>query len=65
MENRQTQNRAQHNYEVLETYLTRPQNWWMYTLIVLVVALILAWSSGSIQFKGIATKGADVAKGIG
>lgn len=65
MENRQTQNRAAHNYDVLATYLTQPQKWWLYTLIVLIVALILAWSSGSIQFNGIATKGAEVAKGIG
>lgn len=47
-----------------ETYNQRPRRWWLYTLIVLLVALLLAWSAGGVEFKGIATKGSEVASGI-
>ncbi len=47
-----------------ETYARRPRRWWLYTLIVLIVALLLAWSAGGVEFKGIATKGSEVAQGI-
>ena len=49
---------------VEETYNRRPRRWWLYTLVVFVVALLLAWSAGGVEFKGIANKGADVARGI-
>ena len=47
-----------------ETYAQRPRRWWVYTLIVLVVALVLFWSASGIQYKGIANKGSEVAQGI-
>lgn len=47
-----------------ETYSQRPRRWWLYTLVVLIVALLLAWSAGGVEFKGIATKGSEVARGI-
>ena len=47
-----------------ETYAHRPRRWWLYTLIVLVVALILFWSASGVQYKGIANKGSEVAQGI-
>ena len=47
-----------------ETYAQRPRRWWLYTLIVLIVALVLAWSAGGVEYKGIATKGSEVARGI-
>ena len=47
-----------------ETYAQRPSRWWVYTLIVLVVALILFWSASGVQYKGIANKGSEVAQGI-
>ena len=47
-----------------ETYAARPRRWWLYTLIALLVALILAWSATGIEFKGIANKGSEVAAGI-
>ena len=47
-----------------ETYAQRPRSWWVYTLIVLVVALILFWSASGVQYKGIANKGSEVAQGI-
>ena len=47
-----------------ETYAQRPRRWWVYTLIVLVVALILVWSASGVHYKGIANKGSEVAQGI-
>ena len=47
-----------------ETYAQRPRRWWLYTLVVLIVALLLAWSAGGVQFNGITTKGSEVARGI-
>ena len=47
-----------------ETYNQRPRRWWLYTLVVLIVALLLAWSAGGVSFKGVATKGSEVARGI-
>jgi phosphonate transport system permease protein len=47
-----------------ETYAQRPRRWWVYTLIVLVVALILFWSASGVHYKGIANKGSEVAHGI-
>ena len=47
-----------------ETYAQRPRRWWLYTLVVLIVALLLAWSAGGVEYKGIATKGSEVARGI-
>ena len=48
-----------------ETYNARPRLWWMYTLIVLIVAALLSWSGSSITYKGLATKGMTIAQGIG
>ena len=47
-----------------ETYAHRPRRWWLYTLIVLIVVLLLGWSAGGVEFKGIAKKGSEVASGI-
>ncbi len=47
-----------------ETYAQRPRRWWLYTLVVLIVAVVVAWSASGVEYKGIATKGSDVAKGI-
>ena len=48
-----------------ETYNARPRLWWLYTLIVLIVAALLSWSGSSITYKGLATKGMTIAQGIG
>lgn len=48
-----------------ETYAARPIRWWLYTLIVLAVFSVLYWSGSSIEYKGIASKGMEVAKGVG
>ena len=50
---------------IQETYDARPRRWWLYTLILLVVVALLGWSGSSVEYKGLATKGAEVAKGIG
>ena len=48
-----------------EAYEARPRLWWVYTLIVLIVASLLTWSGTAVQFEGFATKGIEVAKGVG
>lgn len=50
---------------IQETYDARPRRWWLYTLILLTVAALLGWSGESIEFNGLATKGVEVAKGVG
>ncbi|MDD3335718.1 MAG: phosphonate ABC transporter, permease protein PhnE [Eubacteriales bacterium] len=47
-----------------EMYERKPQRWWIYTLIVLVVVALLGWSGNAIEYKGLASKGSDVAYGI-
>ena len=48
-----------------EAYELRPRLWWLYTLIILIVASLLAWSGTTVEFKGFANKGIEVAKGVG
>lgn len=50
---------------IQETYDARPRRWWLYMLILLIVAALLGWSGESIEFNGLATKGVEVAKGVG
>ena len=50
---------------VEEAYALRPRLWWVYTLIILIVASLLTWSGTTVEFKGLATKGIEVAKGVG
>ena len=53
------------NLSIEEAYELRPRLWWVYTLIILIVASLLTWSGTTIEFKGLATKGIEVAKGVG
>ena len=48
-----------------EAYEARPRLWLVYTLIVLIVAVLLGWSGTAVEFKGFANKGIEVAKGVG
>ena len=48
-----------------EAYEARPRLWWVYTLIVLIVFSLLTWSGTAVEFKGFASKGIEVAKGVG
>ncbi|MBQ9210344.1 MAG: ABC transporter permease [Clostridia bacterium] len=50
--------------DILATYLTRPRLWWLYTLIVLIIFALISWSGSTVQYKGLANKGVEVAKGI-
>ena len=50
---------------IQEAYEARPRLWWVYTLIVLIVASLLAWSGTTVEFEGFASKGIEVAKGVG
>ena len=54
----------QYSNNILEKYESRPRKWWLYTLIVFIMALLLSWSASSVTFKGFAAKGTEVAKGI-
>lgn len=47
-----------------EMYESRPRKWWLYTLILLAVVVLMGWSGGAIKFKGLASKGSEVAYGI-
>lgn len=50
---------------IQEAYEARPRLWWLYTLIILIVASLLTWSGTAVQFEGFATKGIEVARGVG
>lgn len=49
---------------IQETYNARPRNWWIYTLTLMIVAIIVGWSANGIDFNGVSEKGSQVAKGI-
>jgi len=48
-----------------EAYAERPRLWWIYTIVILIVAALLGWSGSSITYKGLAAKGITIAQGIG
>ena len=47
-----------------EMYAARPRKWWLYTLIVLILVLLVGWSGSSIHFEGLTVTGREVAKGV-
>lgn len=48
-----------------EAYEARPRLWWVYTLVLLIVFSLLSWSGTAVRFGGFASKGIEVAKGVG
>ena len=50
---------------IQEAYEARPRLWWVYTIILLIVVSLLTWSGTAVEFKGFASKGIEVAKGVG
>ena len=50
---------------IQEVYESRPRLWWVYTIALVIVVSLLGWSAGSVDFKGFANKGVEVAKGVG
>lgn len=47
-----------------EMYARRPRKWWLYTLIVLILAVLIGWSGSSLSFTGMTATGTQVAKGV-
>ena len=47
-----------------DAYANRPRYWMLYTVIVLVIVLLVGWSSSDIQFTGMTVTGTEVAKGV-
>ncbi len=50
---------------IQEAYEARPRLWWLYTLVLLIVVALLGWSGTTVEWKGFASKGIEVAKGVG
>ena len=50
---------------IQEVYEARPRLWWLYTLVLMIVVALLGWSGTAIEWKGFASKGIEVAKGVG
>ena len=59
------QKKAFNPMTIQEAYESRPRLWWLYTLIILIVASLLTWSGTAVEFEGFASKGIEVAKGVG
>ena len=47
-----------------EAYANRPRFWMLYTAIVLIIVLLVGWSSADVQFTGLTVTGTEVAKGF-
>lgn len=47
-----------------EMYANRPRKWWLYLLIVLIVAALVSWSGSDIHYTGLTVQGSIVAKGV-
>ncbi len=47
-----------------EMYAQRPRKWWLYLLIVLILAALIGWSGSSIHYEGLTVTGRSVAQGV-
>ena len=47
-----------------EMYARRPRKWWLYLLIVLILATLIGWSGSSIEYEGLTVTGRSVAQGV-
>ncbi len=47
-----------------EMYARRPRKWWLYTIIVLIIVLLVSWSGSTIRFEGLTVQGRTVAHGV-
>ena len=45
-------------------YAQRPRKWWLYLLIVLILAALIGWSGSSIHYEGLTVTGRSVAQGV-
>ncbi len=57
-------NQFQPSSRALEQYGRRPHGWWKTALVFLALAAALYWSASGIEFKGVTTKGSEVAYGV-
>ncbi len=55
---------SQPSSRVLEQYERRPHGWWKTALVFLLVAAALYWSASGIVYKGVTSKGSEVAYGV-
>ena len=49
---------------IFEMYEKRPRKAWLYFLITAIVIGLVLWSAGGIEYKGVASKGSEVAYGM-
>ena len=49
---------------IAEVYASRPRKWVLYTVIVLILAVLVGWSASGVNFTGVTSVGAEVAKGV-
>ena len=49
---------------IAEVYASRPRKWVLYTVIVLILAVLVGWSASGVDFTGVTSVGAEVAKGV-
>ena len=49
---------------VAEMYANRPRKWWVYTLVVLIIAVLVGWSGSTVEFEGLTVTGRSVAQGV-
>ncbi len=47
-----------------EMYARRPRKWWLYTLIVLIIVLLVSWSGSTVSYEGLTVTGRQVAQGV-
>ena len=61
---KQMEKSADEKLTVAEVYASRPRKWLLYTAIVLIIAVLVGWSSSGVNFNGVTQVGAEVAKGV-
>ncbi len=59
-----TEKAINEHLSVAEMYMQRPRMWWLYTLIVLIIAVLVSWSGSTIEFEGLTVQGRTVAHGV-
>ena len=61
---KEIENSIDEKLSVVEMYEARPHKWFLYFTIVLIVALLVGWSSSGVHFTGVTQVGSEVAKGV-
>ncbi|MHC1785584.1 MAG: phosphonate ABC transporter, permease protein PhnE [Christensenellales bacterium] len=49
---------------ILDRYADRPRRWWQQLIVLFVAIIAILWSTGSVDFKGVAARGSEVAYGV-